>query len=301
MNATVQLLHFLVLANFPSGSSINYLEDKFYLLGDDARIILVLDKNYLAIDSVRIFDHFEKRIPKAEKADLEASAILSFNGDNYIAAVGSASTDKRKKLLLIPLAADGRIDHAKPWVTHGTNEFVNRLTGAGISQVNIEGASLKDGSLILANRGNSSAPTNLLIITHDNFWVHSNQARLDIVTIEQPKAEGFLGISEVCYVPSNNMLLFIFTSERTGNALDDGPIGDSYIAWVMNATAKLNPPAIKMEGMINLSDVSPQFKRQKIEGICLESAETDRLLLHLISDNDDGKSKLFKVLVNLNR
>ena len=51
--------------------------------------------------------------------------------------------------------------------------------------------------------------------------------------------------------------------------------------------------------MINLSDASNEFKNQKIEGICVERVSDDELLLHLISDNDNGESKLFKALVEI--
>ncbi len=49
----------------------------------------------------------------------------------------------------------------------------------------------------------------------------------------------FLGISELCYVESKDMILFTFTSEGTNNAYDDGVIGSSYIGWVNNVAAKL--------------------------------------------------------------
>ena len=84
MNPTLQLLQFLLLANFPSGSSINYYENKLYLLGDDARIIIILDTHYNVVDSLRLFDYPEKRIPKSQKIDLESSAIVTIAGINTL-------------------------------------------------------------------------------------------------------------------------------------------------------------------------------------------------------------------------
>jgi len=70
---TIQLLKFLLLVDFPSGSSINYYDNKLYLVGDDATHILILDNDYRKVDSIKLFDNLEKRISKSQKTDLEAS------------------------------------------------------------------------------------------------------------------------------------------------------------------------------------------------------------------------------------
>jgi hypothetical protein len=47
--------------------------------------------------------------------------------------------------------------------------------------------------------------------------------------------------------------------------------------------------------MISLADVDPVFKKEKIEGVCVESVSGTGITLHLISDNDAGESRLFKI------
>ena len=301
MNPTLQLLQFLLLANFPSGSSINYYENRLYLVGDDARTIIVLDTHYQLLDSLRLFNYPEKRIPKSKKIDLESSAIVTIAGNRHLVALGSASTNDRKKVLLVPLTAGGTIDHSRPVVPKSTSAFVDRLTNGGVKVVNIEGATTMRRSMILANRGNRNHPNNYLIITEEDFWSRQKEASLRIVPIELAGSHSeFLGISELLYVESKDMILFTFTSEGTNNAHDDGVIGDSYIGWVNNGAAKLNQGNLRLDGMINLSDVSKEFKNEKIEGIAVERANGNELLLHLISDNDNGESKLFKVLLDFN-
>ena len=298
LNPTVQLLQFLLLANFPSGSSINYYENKLYLLGDDARTIIILDTHYQLLDSIRLFDYPEKRIPKSQKIDLESSAIVTIAGNKHLIALGSASTNDRKKILLVPLTAEGTIDHSKPVVSNSISPFVDRLTNGGVKVVNIEGATIMQRSLILANRGNRNYPNNYLIITGEDFWNQQKEAALRIVPIElRGNQSEFLGISELCYVESKDMILFTFTTEVTNNAYDDGVIGSSYIGWMNNVAAKLKQAKLRLDGMINLSDASNEFKNQKIEGICVERVNDDELLLHLISDNDNGETKLFKTLL----
>ena len=54
-----------------------------------------------------------------------------------------------------------------------------------------------------------------------------------------------------------------------------------------------------MDQLINLSEVHVDFRNEKIEGLCVEVAQENTLILHLISDNDNGESKLFKVKLKL--
>jgi hypothetical protein len=298
LNPTLQLLQFLLLANFPSGSSINFYENKLYLVGDDARTLIVLNTNYQLLDSLRLFNYPEKRIPKSQKMDLESSAIVTIAGDRHLVALGSASTNGRKKILLIPLTAGGTIDHGRPVVSKSISVFVDRLTNGGVKVANIEGATAMGSTMILANRGNRNDPNNYLIITGEDFWSQQKEASLRIVTIELAGSHSeFLGISELLYVESKDMILFTFTSEGTNNAYDDGVIGSSYIGWVNNGAAKLKQAKFRLDGMISLLDASHEFKNQKVEGICVEYMNDDELLLHLISDNDNGETKLFKVLL----
>jgi hypothetical protein len=301
LNPTVQLLQFLLLANFPSGSSINYYEKKLYLLGDDARAILILDSHYKEVDSIRLFDYPEKRISKFQKVDLESSAIVTIAGNKHLLALGSASTNDRKKTLLVPLTGDGAIDHSKPVVSNSITTFVDRLTTGGVKVVNIEGASVMHHTLILANRGNRNYPNNHLIVTEEDFWNRQKETTFRVIPIELVGTQSeFLGISELCYVESKDMFLFTFTTELTNNAYDDGTIGSSYIGWVTKVTTKLKQGKIRLDGLINLSDANHEFKNQKIEGICVERVNDNELLLHLISDNDNGESKLFKTLLKIN-
>src|SRR5215212_6881198 len=67
------------LLNFPSASSIEFHNDRLYVLGDDARNLAILDKNYKLLDTITLFPGDGLRIPKKIKADLEASTIIQHN------------------------------------------------------------------------------------------------------------------------------------------------------------------------------------------------------------------------------
>lgn len=193
--------------------------------------------------------------------------------------------------MLVPLQQPGA--HLSKF---DTGVFTARLERSGIKEVNIEGATLAGEHLVLANRGNNTYRENHLIITGKDYWLHQDNAPLSVLPLTLPAdINNFLGVSELCYDPSSDTLLFTLSSEATANAYDDGAIGDSYIAWVNNISQKLGQPVLSLDALINLPEADAAFKGEKIEGICIEEARPNELLIHLVADNDKGQSRLFRL------
>ncbi|HEY0680116.1 MAG TPA: hypothetical protein VGD17_17650, partial [Chitinophagaceae bacterium] len=72
------------LLNFPSASSIEYFNGRIYVIGDDARKLAILDKNYRLEDTVDLFPGESLRIPKKIKTDLEASTIIQYKNREHL-------------------------------------------------------------------------------------------------------------------------------------------------------------------------------------------------------------------------
>ncbi len=289
MSHKLELITSLLLPDFPSGSSINFYDDKLFLIGDDASHILVLDTDYKKVDTVHLFDAPAKRIAKSEKADFETSTIVSADGKDYLIALGSGSRKNRTSMIRIPLQ--------QGWSFESFNYryFLKRLK-AQIDEINIEASTLIGSRVVLGNRGNTEYPKNHIIVTDIDFWHKQAEVPIAIVELElSMNSTPFIGISELCYVESHDLLLFTLSSELTSNSYDDGAIGDSYIGWISSITNKINQAYLKLDGMINLLEVGGEFKGEKIEGLCVASVKGNEFILHLISDNDQGESKLFKV------
>lgn len=289
MKAIITLLKFLLLSDYPSGSSINYYDGHLYVIGDDANKLLVLDSNYNEVNTVSFFDYEEKRIPKAKKTDLETAVILDVDGQKSLLALGSAATRERERAVLLPLPVSGN----KP-LHIGYTSFIKRLHQ--IPEVNIEGAAVAGSQFIMSNRGNESNPVNHLIITTPDFWKRQEDAPITVSKLVIPfSLPGFAGVSELCYVEQEDVLLIVLSSEATGNAYDDGAIGDSYIGWVKNISRKLSGGDVSLDGILNLSDADPAFKGEKMEGVCLSAVTDDGWYLHLVADNDKGESGLYHI------
>lgn len=301
MALKIILLKSLLLSDFPSGSSINYHQGKFYLIGDDATHILVLDNNYKKLDSVFLFDYAEKRIPKVDKTDLEGSVIFDIQGTPHLLIVGSASRKNRKRVIVIPFSDTGLNFQSQKNSFYKTKNFTKRIKVNNIEEVNLEAVCFLKNDLILGNRGNRSTQSNQLIITDHDFWEHQEDARIIIRKLNLPAnhSSEMLGLSELCYVAEMDLLFITLTSEATSNAYDDGEIGNSYLGWIKGASEKLTSEEVTPDGIINLSEVDLSFAKEKIEGICVETVSADDITLHLIADNDLGESRLFKVKIPL--
>ncbi|MET3878576.1 hypothetical protein [Chitinophaga sp. OAE865] len=297
MKAVITLICTLLLPDFPSASAVEFHGDRLYLIGDDANCIQVLDKDYHVVRSIRISGATEKRIAKALKADYEAAALIRLHGRTYLMASGSLATEKRRQLLLLPLPDGDSADiHFIPYPP----AFTAQLLNSGINELNIEGAAVVNDTLLLSNRGNNTWPQNQLVLTAPGFWEQAAPPLSVVPLTLLTPTPVFAGVSELCYVPEKDLLLCTFSSEATANAYDDGAIGDSYIGWISNISLKLSQTTITPDGMLNLTNADPAFKGEKIEGICLESIQDNTLTLHLVSDNDAGASRLFKVSFTFN-
>jgi hypothetical protein len=298
LKPALRLIKSSLLKDFSSGSSINYYDGKFYLVGDDATNLLILDKEYKQLDSIRLFDYSEKRIPKAEKADFESATIIFLNKIPHLFIIGSASTEKRKKTLLLPVQ-NYRAGNNLFQPFFYKDAFLQQLKTKGITEINVEGSTVIKDSLILSNRGNNANRVNHLVIMPTaamNDPAVQTKVPLSVIPLNLPvSGKSFIGVSELCYIEANDMLLITLSSEATDNAYDDGAISDSYIGCVNNISKKIHHSPVALDEMINLSEVDKAFVLQKIEGVCVEAVNNNQLDIHLVSDNDNGESTLFHV------
>lgn len=290
-SAKLSFIRTIKLSDYPSGSAITFYNGKFYVTGDDATTIQVLDKN-LDIDSfIPISVYPEKRIPKPIKPDYEGSALMRVDGKPALAILGSASTATRKKLLLVPM------DRPQPQPSQfATDIFIQRLQTSGIREVNLEGITMVGDHVVIANRGHLAYQENHLILTDPGFWLHQDTAA---ITICRPDVsawvKGFTGLSDIAYLPERDLMFFSFSTEETTNAYDDGAIGLSYVAWMSQPLVKLNAATCKPDGMVSLKTVSAFFASQKIEGLCASAGPGAAITLYLVADNDIGDTGLFEV------
>jgi hypothetical protein len=287
-NNTVLKEH-TVIPSYPSASGIEYLNDKLYVIGDDANKLLVLDKELKPLDSIALYSFPGQRIPKDIKADLESAAITA---DNKLLLLGSGSLApyRNRAWLIDPVT--------KQKDSINLDLFFKYLGDAGIPEVNIEGMTSVPGNMVLANRGNKNYPKNFLVVTGPDFWKKPESTPITLIAAgADSDTSHFNGISGLAYAKSSDRLLLTVSTEDTRNAMEDGAIGKSYLWIIKNFSSKKRWKAINPDRVIDLQSVDPIFKGQKIESVCITKETRNFLYIVLAADNDNGSSSFFRMVV----
>jgi len=278
------------LNDYPSGSGLAYLNDRIYLIGDDAANLLITDTAFNIIDSIKLFESQQKRIPKELKQDLEAAAVVHFNRSTEILIVGSGSLAPYRNYgwLIDPLTKQSTQIDLKP--------FYTRLKAEGIDALNIEGLAAMPAGIILASRGNRSFRANYLIFTSNEFWKKEDSADIKICKVgTNTDTISFHGVSGLEYSKLSDQLLLTVSTENTNSSLQDGTIGKSYLWIINNISAKKNMIAVNPNRVIDLEAMDERFKGHKIESVCILSENKKQMQLALVADDDNGTSVLFKI------
>jgi len=284
---SITLLKTTHLENYPSASGIEFYGGKLYIMGDDATHLLVLNTDHHPIDSVNIFQHSGKRVPYSIKPDLESLTIGTYKGANYLIATPSFSSKNRNTLYAFPLE---RISNYKTFVTTTPINFLKQI---GISEPNLEGAAVVKKTVVVSNRANLAQPMNYLIQIPIKKRSLKKPGNWKKAAIELPNTDSTIGISGLAYWPNNDLLLFTASTEATSSANADGAIGQSYLGYFSNYSKNKNKASATPDKLLNLSQ-ELQIGNQKIEGICVESHTGNVMILHFVTDNDDGQSILYK-------
>ena len=278
--------------NYPSASGTEFYNHHFYVVGDDARSLLILDSNLHNIDSVILYPGTGKRIEKDTKSDIESMTTVRDKGQTWLLLTGSGSlAPYRNKAWLVNPASREKKEIA-------LDSFFQRLPLNGISEINIEGSCNIPGAIVFSNRGNKTNRKNQLIFTHPHFWDQQGSSPITTLIVgANPDTSIFNGVSGMTYAPKSDRLLLTVSTEDTRNAYDDGAIGASYLWIVKNISTKRRWKSINPDQVIDLNAIDARFKGQKIESVTVIKETRHFLHLVLAGENDDGTSTVFKFLV----
>jgi hypothetical protein len=291
----IKIIRQHTIPHFPSASSVVYFNRNLYVIGDDSRDIVILDREYKKLDSIRIFAGNQVRIKRDSKTDIE-SAIISKGCRKKLILFGSGSTDQRKRVVSVPVQGSRREEKIK---VHESRFYDLMLPSAG--PLNIEGATRVEKKIVFGNRLTKGYSNHLLTGELRSVLKGRSDALHHTVITMPDTIKNSPGISDMLYIGRMNMVLITFSSEETDNPLEDGAIGDSYIGWIADFDGKLSGSQIALDGLINLSMADSRFRGEKIEGICVEKISKETITAHLVSDNDDGKSTIFKVEMRIEK
>jgi hypothetical protein len=278
-----------VFDSVPSASGIAIKKDAAYLVCDDGTGIYKIDlKNFyqtkIAIEGLPFNEYREH---KSIKHDFESACLVTWQGKEYLAAIGSGSNGTARDSML--MINTGNYADQKIYPMDKFYKQLQSVTNTYSTQLNIEGATIAGDSIILLNRGN-----NLLIACSVNaffsFLVNPEEPfpqvkyrKIQLPFIEQHEAR-FSGIGTI----DETHLLFCASVEDTPDWTKDGPVLGSYFGIYSFKEAKV------VETFL-LEDKEKKAAKEKIESVDILQKTNDGLLFLATGDNDNGTSKLFRI------
>ncbi len=296
-NRPLQLIKQQKLLAIPSISSLTWTPEGLYALADNMPVLYCLEPECLSQGQMISLapDGSTDVLPKSLKPDYEASVLIETKHEKNQAqnqaqnirrelwVLGSGSLASRREQLV-------RYDlYQKTVIYQSLSALYAQIAQAGKSllglddfEVNIEGAASVKTELLLANRGHIAQPVNYLIqIQTESMQLNGLQK------IELPQAP-FVGVSALEYVSADDRLWLTASTEGTSSVYEDGEIGDSYLGWIDHYSQKRQQAVLKPDGLLNLTELNPAFKGQKIEGLAIQGNQ-----FWLGADNDGGEAYLF--------
>jgi hypothetical protein len=279
----LELLDFIELDNYPSGSGIEFYDGRVYVVGDKSKDLLSLTKKWSKPQRTNLVTSED---PNAVHSNLEAMTVLQIDKKPHLLIVGSGNTAEQNKAVLLNLK-----NNSSKFID--LTVFFDRLRSAGISNLNLEGIAGVYDYLVFVHRG-PAGEGDYLVITQADFWKNQANAMLQTVLIDFENVhpgKRTLGVSGLTYSDNHeDLFLTVYEDEAAG-------AGKSYIAVIENLYRKIGREKghIKVNHLIDLSAADPGFSGYNMESVCIQSEKDHSIKLQLIADNKEGKTFLFKV------
>ena len=282
------------LDHYPSASGIEYFDNSFYIIGDDAKNILVLDNDLNIKDSITLYDFAGYRFAKEIKPDLESITLLHSGSTYYLLVLGSGSVSPyRNKGWMINLTSKQK-DSISLDSLYGRFLSINKL-----KELNLEGVCALPTGLLITNRGHLGYRENHLLFIDSSYYFNLNNATASVTNLIMPDADtsSFSGVSGLAYSAKSDKLFLTVSTEMTASSYEDGAIGKSYLWIINNVSEKKFSDGLKPDKIIDLELTDSLFRGQKIESVCLIAEQKDKVRLAMVADNDKGSSTFFKLTV----
>ncbi len=298
-NMQITVNKVMQLDSLPSGSGLEVSGDSMYIISDNAPAYYKMDLKTMKYAEYPIngFTSDGYVIPKKTKHDLEGSVIGKINGQEYLLAFGSGSSPRREMLMMVDIhhkATDRKVP-------------LNRLYSAlrtkyelSDEALNIEGAAVCKERLYLFLRKKNMV-ISMKWMDFEQYIIDPLEGSIPASASEYlmlPKhsgvSAGFSGATEIIY-KGEEAIMFCASLEHTPNHIDDGPVFGSYMG-IMRPDKK---GKMEIEALEIIKNEKGKILKEKIESIAIISSDTTNYKTLIVSDNDNGMSRLFEVSISV--
>lgn len=294
-NFSIRIAEVYLTNDVSSGSGIAVQNDSVIIVGDDVNYFTAINIRNRETRNI-LFDTnaTKERIPKSMKHDLESCTLAEINNQTYFLAFGSGGISPQRDSLF----GLNRINEGQNIKISLIRLYDSILQEAGLkkAELNIEGAAIAGKSLLLFNRGKNFIA---VIPWHEmiDYILQPESADIPsfkILPVHLPVINNFqVGFSGASTIDENN-ILFTASLEETTDYIQDGAVKGSYIG-----TIELSNDNAVIKKLVQLRDDNGNIVLDKLESIDIYEKTTSTLKAIAVADNDDGTSRIFKILINL--
>ena len=284
------------LSDVPSASGIEYIENSYYVIGDNVPWIYVLDSSFNRTARYELGGYMPDKggiIPKAEKHDFEAMTEISWKGKSHLFIFGSGSKQPyRFEGKMIALTENHTIQ------TFSLQKLYDRIRDEAKldpSELNIEAAAEVNGKLYLFNRGKNR----LIVMDTEHFMAflqeESTPLKMKVYSMDLPEINDIRsGFSGAAGDEKYNRIIFTASVEDTEDWVQDGEILGSFVGIIdlEYLQQHYTPETVQIVG----KDGNKKFK---VESISVVENEGDVMECVLVTDNDGTNSELMRLSINL--
>src|SRR5688500_16426911 len=288
-----ELLRVKTLSYYPSGSALEFIDGRIYLMGDDARYLLVLDEQWNDVDSLVLYPGASIRVPKEEKADNESVSSYDFGQGDELVLTGSGSSAPNREYVWLISTDLTQTDSMRD------NELYARLRTLGVEDINFEGTTEINSRWLMGNRGNEDFPQNFIVVLDPPFNRNFDSMDIHVAEVELIPDTSFSGLSGLEYSKENDRLYLTFSIEKTASATGDGKIGKSHLCIIEDMSTKLDVATLSFDRIVDLTEIDSSFVGHKVESVCIINESNDNAELVLVSDKDEDRSTLFLLKLKL--
>ena len=283
------------LSAVPSGSALEMVNDRVYIISDDARYIYqFVEETSLLRDSIRLVHLADKdgRISKPLKPDYEGAISAKVLGKDCLIAFGSGSLRPQRDSALLVSVDTG---FQKVVALEALYAAMRKEAGISDKDFNIEAAALYENRLLLINRGSNHVFSMDWTLTLKHLLEAAPVPSISAFSITLPKTDDYpTGISGACFLNARQVL-FSASAEATTNWIADGEVLGSYVG-VLKLDEAGKP---QLQGIAPVLTEAGKPVKDKVEGISTYGPEENGVLTLLcIVDNDDGTSRLLHVRID---
>lgn len=286
----------MLLSQIPSASGVEYLNEKFWIIGDDSPWLFELDKKLNLQNRYAIFSQnklLNNILPKKDKPDFEAITSIVWDGDSALFIFGSGSkSPERDKGVLVKIKKNlksNKYDLSKFY------KLLRQKVKLSEDEFNIEAAVIYAENLILFNRGKNKIILLRVSDFKDYITGINEKIKIKSFSIDLPEINGVrAGFSGATADLKNKRIVFTASVENTSNWIDDGERMGSFIGLI--DITKLHQHYVpKTEIIKENNEVLPI----KVESISITHSVKNKFNCIVVTDNDGGVSEIFKLEVNL--